>query len=613
MDIKKKLLSLLLLLPLVGGLSACGGGGETPSSASSSQEEASLTLSEDCPTVIELGKAVDIAPYINISPAGTAYTLEVKTMTVAVLGSTVEATALGAFKVTISAPSLSLSIDYEGTVISNEQVKIDSYLQKAIESQNYYSIAQVYMYDSTYGMYNYQTLTYAYHDDSYFAIPAPYWTDESSSYSDLAGLLEISGNPHGFIIDENGNLTVNPAKEDDLSYYSLGLALPSGGMSDMIGSDGRLSYIMLDDDIAETMVTRAIGFSLSTLMSTYYEGYSYGSQISYYEAMDGLLLDVVSGGTAVIRLYIYGIGETGIEELDAYVAAGQEPEPLTFDSFSSAIKKIRDENLSYTTNASIKVGYYMLDESETAVWHDATTEKSYYAQSYGRDMTVLEYIGTYWQFEPVSYTAYTDDEMNYSINNTTGEMMSFLPHEGRFYKVNGTPNSQGVMDYSRSSLGSSDSFNISSPFVGIRTYAETIYGYNNFAYVTDEMLIGNYSSVNDTLTGQVATNLNHGDEGKLLTIFFNAFPQLGYQYLNSAKSISSSTYPDMKWYDFLDNLVITYDSANNSITFDGSVSQVDGAIVGESAYYVSILWSLTISNIGSTTVPSDWISEAFGA
>lgn len=604
---KLSLLSLTALLALTGGLAGCSSdaSSDSGSSESSSQSTVTISLSEDCPTAIEVGSTVDIAPYVNITPADTSYHLVVKSTTVAILGTEVTGVALGAFEISIVTDDGASSFIYSGTIISNEQVQIASLLESA--SKTYYALGQVY-YLNDYGYYDYGSFTYAYHTDDYFAIPNTYWTNDSSkSYSDIAGVIDIDGYGHEFTYyasSETPTLDISPAKELDTSNYDMADPLPTTGMTDVVASDGRLSYVQLDDEVAADLFLIATGFDLSDVVEAYFgEGYSYGAKISYVESSEALLLSITSGGTDLVRLYLMslGVADFGLEILDEYASGERELEVLTFDAFSDTIKNIRDNNLSYTTEASVKVGYYYENE-----WVDATTEMSYLSD---QTMTVVDYVSNYWNLDVASFTSYNDSEKRYTVDNGTNAVVAYVPYEGEFYQVSGTTTGT---KYSKRSLGSTDSMNISTPIVSALTEESVNTIYNNFAYVTDGMLVGNYSSVTETILGTTATHVNHADEGALFLMICNAFPQIGYHLVETFEGVRSTS-SDLPWYEFMSDVTITYNSSDGSIVMEAGINTIDYAVVGEYAYSVNVICSITISDIGSTTVPTEWIDKAFAS
>jgi hypothetical protein len=597
--------NLLLLFSAATLLTACG----NPNNSSLSSEVSStidgipataIAIPKTAPRTLVIGQSIDVAQYLNYAPENATIQLIPKSANVAVEGTTITAIALGDYSVEVRSPGSAIKRNYSGTVISQEQKNVQDFLSGV--SKNY-TAAMSFLQNGSMGL-----LSYAYHNENYFAIPTLYWDSETNDNDTYSGIVDLeNGDSYQFTYNPaNGSSITKPGKMLSTSNYALGGALPVSGISETLQDDGSLNSVIMTTDAAESFVRAAIGFSLSGLINTYYAGYSYHCTLSYKAATESssasVTLSAVYSGVILSQVMIWDVGATSFASLDQYREAGTVPTPLTNDPFVTQIKSARDNHTSYQAKATIALGY----EDNNGKWVDLNS-----SDKTSDGYNALEAVEDSWGIKPATYTAYTDNEKTYSVNEATNAVEAYLPHDGSFYRVNGTAGTDGTLTYTSTKLGATSNVNLSTPIT--RTIVDNgaqATSYLNFAWASDEALQGNYTSVQNSevtvddvkQTVTTGTSVSHGDEGNLFLLMLYAIPQTGWENAYAMQSVSSSG-SSLEWYDYMGDVVIATNQTTKTITISSSLARIDYLSTG---YYVMVRYTVEFSNFGTATVPTDW-------
>ncbi len=583
---KKNRLLVLAMATILGlGLAACGG--VTSSSFDMGDVECtSIKFSRKAVTEIEVGETIDLADYVTVSPSDCKWRVEAKTTNVKVEGTKVTGVDSGSFKVTVYAGSTEQPKNYSGLVISHELAALKTAAAK-IENGNYTAILSDKDNDN---------LLTVWHNKDYFAYVT---ADDENSPEYVEGLFNTAGGKTAeFTIDGNwslndkklptgGNFSVGSRYYSSLDLYTMGESINFEG--DEFEDDKDTPDQVISTTNFDAIAPIMVGTNTATLANAY--GATVTSiYVDYNKDEDTIKFTLANKDTDLCYLTLSNFGTTSISEVDAYIKDKKEPEQIKNTAFETLMTSaVTSKN--YTLNGEIQVGYY--DDAD--VWH-TTDNKS-----------VLNDVNSNWGLSPVTSLQIVDGETSYSIENAENAVSGYTKKDGKLYYVGG--------EYKNGSYTweteVSESETVQSIWTPGLTY--TYSGYTAHAalsladYTSEFMANINWAEVEtkDNVTTAFATA--HGDNGYAMALGMALVPMYGTVNAWQMSTLYSKSYPTAQWYDFFDEQEYIVDSTKGTITINTTLD----TIATDNTRYYGVRYVVTISDIGTSTLPAGYPDVAF--
>ncbi len=372
---------------------------------------------------IAVGQRYLLWKHISV-PKGT-YVLEAKTDNVTIDNHVIEATATGAFKVSITATSTEgkkTTKTLTGTIITEEKAAFNELWNKMVETDDYKATGDVFGETIHYGSekaYEYLAGTNTVGKSVYYGnvydSKTSHWYSygyvvgdanltfnggyglSAESFGLVAGLNDIGTYQWTELTDKSGNGTGKFYLEDSVSTSG------SYKYSDLVSPLFDTIYGSLNN-VWDSILTR--GLSATGVVATV----DSGDNSITFTPVDNNLKEIdtykSSSSTYSLLTVISGIGETTNSYVDEWIKTPKYPEAVDISGLKSAFKNIEDKkNYTMTT---------------LATWMDTTT---------GNAVETPESLATY--FEPFISTVMVADDMKVDVvNYSSSNQWNFLNASG---------------------------------------------------------------------------------------------------------------------------------------------------------------------------------------
>ncbi len=542
------------------------------SSESSSTANATITVFDDYPSLLDIGDTVDLDDYVYIGDESD-YTAEVTSGegVVSVTGHTVTATSYGEYTITLTSSYETATV--EGAVNSATKTAFEDLFE--VIDNNYEA-------DLIYNNYIYRTISHA----------ENYWADENYISSSYGGIVKL-GNGYGYTFDASSNDFSDPELNPGAYVYdnlvlSSSFPVDSSALIDLYNSSGD---VLIDGDAAYYLPYYTVGYNLYSYGVEFYALTTVESEGETYYWFVGYSGNDTDGYTNTgYAVRIHAVNEVSIASLEQLIALNNIPGQWEHDALTASFATI-----NYTQNYTLNLTAYYYDSTNSAsISNTSATAVNLAAMGFGVPYSAVSYVNEVSYYSEI-LSGYVGDEDGmvydiagdvYAVNQyTTGGVTDtatlILSHENDEYTfVSGSYTDEYDTAWETSMTPSS-----------ITTSALNKVNFLNYVSYSDDGIYNYQYTFNGLL-----------DDGAFLEALIKIMPVYGesvWEYFASYED------EDTAWWDVYDS-----DSCVIACTEEGDIyGQIAtyGFRVSSTQSYRYVIY-FEITDIGDTIVDNEYLA-----